>query len=166
MVPPFVDTVLVVPDRTLVNHIREFRNLSPDLIQIYGTSISPGTVRESLHARVIKPLLVGKNTRVGTEAVDGYDAVLSDTYKMGSGGGTGEVSNWEICRRIRRQLAPLPFILSGGLRPENIILAIKKVKPFAVDVSSGVEISPGIKDRKKMTEFVARAKMDGKAQEL
>lgn len=87
------------------------------------------------------------------------DWVLADTYVEKAFGGTGVVSNWDLARKAGEQKK---LILSGGLKPENIEIALEAVKPQAVDVASGVETSPGIKDRYKMEELIKRVKKFGK----
>lgn len=77
---------------------------------------------------------------------------LLDTYKKGVAGGTGEVFDWDIA--IRAKSLGKPLILSGGLNPDNVAEAIRVVRPYAVDVSSGVEKSPGKKDFAKIKEFI------------
>ena len=76
-------------------------------------------------------------------------ALLLDTFSKKLKGGTGEVFDW---KKIPRKLS-LPLIIAGGLNSENISDLIKKVKPFCVDVSGGIEIIKGVKDEKKMREF-------------
>ena len=77
---------------------------------------------------------------------------LLDTYKKGVAGGTGEVFDWDIA--IRAKSLGKPLILSGGLNPDNVAEAIRVVRPYAVDVSSEVEKSPGKKDFAKVKEFI------------
>lgn len=77
---------------------------------------------------------------------------LLDTYKKGQAGGTGETFNWDLA--IAAKLLGKPIILSGGLNPDNVFDAIRAVRPFGIDVSSGVEQSPGRKDLKKVKEFI------------
>jgi len=77
-------------------------------------------------------------------------AILLDSYKPGVPGGTGETFDWSL---VPEEL-PKPIILAGGLTTENLALGMSTVKPFAVDVSGGVEASKGIKDHGKITEFV------------
>lgn len=81
-------------------------------------------------------------------------AILLDTYKAGIPGGTGESFNWNLVP----ENSPKPIILAGGLTPDNVGSAIKTVKPYAVDVSGGVELSKGIKDHKKIELFINGAK--------
>ncbi|MCE5315451.1 MAG: phosphoribosylanthranilate isomerase [Armatimonadota bacterium] len=77
---------------------------------------------------------------------------LLDTYKKGQAGGTGEVFNWTLA--VRAKSLGKPVFLSGGLTPQNIIDAINTVKPYAVDISSGVEMCPGKKDHHKIKELI------------
>jgi phosphoribosylanthranilate isomerase len=79
------------------------------------------------------------------------DAILLDTWRADAPGGTGEVFNWDKVPRDRS----CPLVLAGGLRPDNVGAAIARVRPYAVDVSGGVEASPGIKDPQKIMQFVA-----------
>jgi phosphoribosylanthranilate isomerase len=77
---------------------------------------------------------------------------LLDTYKKGQAGGTGETFDWKLA--VKAKSLGKPIILSGGLRPENIAEAIKRVRPYTVDISSGVEICPGKKDHNKIKELI------------
>ena len=81
------------------------------------------------------------------------DSFLLDSYVADKAGGTGETFNWELA--VEAGKFGKPIFLAGGLKPENVADAVRKVRPFAVDVSSGVEKSPGKKDPKKMRDFVA-----------
>ena len=81
------------------------------------------------------------------------DAYLLDAYSPGARGGTGEKFNWNLA--IEAQKFGKPVFLAGGLTPENVGDAVRKVRPFGVDVSSGVESSPGKKDHAKIRAFIA-----------
>jgi phosphoribosylanthranilate isomerase len=81
------------------------------------------------------------------------DALLLDSYVAGKQGGTGEKFNWDLA--VEAQKFGKPIFLSGGLTPENVGAAVEQVKPFGVDVSSGVESAPGKKDHKKIRDFIA-----------
>ena len=87
------------------------------------------------------------------------DAVLLDAPVVGSYGGTGETADWQaLANRDTTGDLP-PVILAGGLTPQNVAEAIQLVRPDGVDVASGVESSPGIKDSSKLADFVGAAKM-------
>jgi phosphoribosylanthranilate isomerase len=85
------------------------------------------------------------------------DGLLFDAYQEGLLGGTGKTFNWELLKQAEIKT---PFILSGGLNQENVLDAVKVVKPYAVDVSSGVELEPGKKDHRKMMSFIKNAKLE------
>ena len=81
---------------------------------------------------------------------------LLDAYSKDALGGTGETFNWDLA--VQAQKFRRPIFLGGGLTPDNVVEAVQKVEPFAVDVSSGVESEPGKKDAVKMQAFVESAK--------
>jgi phosphoribosylanthranilate isomerase len=136
--------------------------LRPNAIQVYGENpIDASAVREKIgDARLIKTVYVKTADAIheAVEASCSFDAVLLDSFAKGKHGGTGAVHNWQLSRQIRQMVEPKPLILAGGLKPENVQEAIRVVQPYAVDVSSGVEISPGVKDKQKVFEFIKKAK--------
>ncbi len=164
-VPPFVTSVLVTTAQVIAENSDAVKRAAPGAIQLYDSSFSPATIRNSFRARLLRPFSVGRQESDNaadllsraTEAARGYDALLTDTYQKGADGGTGLTSDWSVCAEIRKTVAPVPLILSGGLRPENVELAIATVSPYCVDVSSGVESAPGVKDAAKVRAFVSKA---------
>ena len=84
------------------------------------------------------------------------DAILLDAHSPKGLGGTGEQFNWDLA--VKAQAFGRPIILAGGLTPENVAAAVQAVRPFGVDVSSGVESAPGKKDPVKVRAFIAAAK--------
>lgn len=84
------------------------------------------------------------------------DAWLLDTYSPGKPGGTGEVFNWALAKEAQNMGRPI--FLAGGLTPENVAEAVRRVRPYGVDVSSGVESAPGKKDHAKVSAFIRNAK--------
>ena len=92
------------------------------------------------------------------EALEQYatDAWLLDAYAASSPGGTGERFNWDLA--VQAQRFGRPIFLAGGLTPENVADAIRQVRPYAVDVASGVEASPGRKDPAKVRAFIQAAR--------
>ena len=83
---------------------------------------------------------------------------MADSLGADGMGGTGRTHDWNLTARIREGISPDPLILAGGLTPGNVELAIVKVKPYAVDVSSGVESRIGMKDPVKIRSFIRNAK--------
>lgn len=81
------------------------------------------------------------------------NAVLVDAYDEHAFGGTGKTADWALASDLSVRFSPLPVVLAGGLRPDNVARAIRQVRPFAVDVASGVEKEPGIKDPEKLRRF-------------
>jgi len=84
------------------------------------------------------------------------DAWLLDAYAPGIPGGTGDTFNWSLAAEARQWGRPV--FLAGGLTPENVSLAVRQVRPYGVDVSSGVEATPGRKDAAKVKAFIQAAK--------
>lgn len=165
-IPPFVTPVLVTSGQALVENSDVVKRIAPKAIQLYGSLFSPETLRSTFHAYLLRPFPVGRQEgdaggadalRKAKEAARGYDSLLTDTYQKSVEGGTGLTSDWSVCTAIRKTIAPTPLILSGGLRPENIELAVATVAPYCVDVSSGVESAPGVKDPAKVRAFVSKA---------
>jgi phosphoribosylanthranilate isomerase len=147
--PPFVHRVGVFVNETAdaINRIADRCGL--DAVQLHGDE-SPAFCKKIKH-RVIKVVRVkdlGSLKGLSRYPVDGF---LLDTYKEDQWGGTGKVFDWELAARAKRYG---PVIIAGGLNPRNVKAAIQKVKPYGVDVSSGVEQSPGKKDPKKVKAFL------------
>ncbi|MDM8350121.1 phosphoribosylanthranilate isomerase [Pseudomonas sp. sp1636] len=148
--PPFVTAVglFVDSERSELNAILDVLPL--DLLQFHGDE-SPAAC-EGFRRPYIKALRVKPGddmaARIGLYA--SAAGVLLDTFVPGVPGGTGEAFDWSL---VPRGL-PVPIILAGGLTPENVRAAIEQVRPYAVDVSGGVEASKGLKDRDKIHAFV------------
>ena len=92
------------------------------------------------------------------EAGASLAGVLVDARHGDAYGGTGTMADWSAAAWLRDQLGETPMILAGGLTPENVAAAIRSVRPAGVDVASGVESSPGVKDQPKVAAFVAAAR--------
>jgi phosphoribosylanthranilate isomerase len=82
-------------------------------------------------------------------------ALLVDAYVKGAYGGSGEAGDWALARQLAKQA---PILLAGGLNPENVAAAVTAVDPWGVDVASGVESSPGVKDPAKISAFISAAR--------
>jgi phosphoribosylanthranilate isomerase len=158
--PPFVNSIGVFRDEEIevVEEIIHYCRLT--LVQLHGAE-SPEYCK-SIPCPVIKSFSVHPETEsqelaAYSEAASGF---LLDTYHKDMAGGTGMVFDWELVEQIQ---PPGPIILAGGLNPENVGEAIRQVKPFAVDVNSGVEYQPGRKDTDKLKSFADEVR---KADEL
>jgi phosphoribosylanthranilate isomerase len=156
-VPPLVTGVLVTMPGSVPEAVALQRRVGADALQLHG-SLDPedaGAVRE----RIEVPLLVGVEAEeddVGAYATVA-DALLVDSTGERGGGGTGETHDWDRTRR-HRQTLDVPVILAGGLTPENVGDAVERVRPFGVDVASGVERVGGVKDHEAVERFVAAAR--------
>lgn len=137
--------------------------LNIDFLQLHG-SMDLATIRD-LSLRMNLIVAVNARSKDAFELAETYsgiaEAVLLDSTRKDGTGGTGVTHNWDKSRKIRDLIYPKPTILAGGLNPENVVSAIKKVEPYGVDVASGVEAKPGIKNHEKMLEFIVKAKEAG-----
>jgi phosphoribosylanthranilate isomerase len=114
-------------------------------------------VRRRTGAKVIKAQSIRLASDVlKVQAFHAIDYHLLDTYREGERGGTGETFDW---RMLDRRSTDVPLILSGGLNPENVTEAIAAAQPFAVDVASGTEAAPGVKDPEKLKAFAEAVRL-------
>jgi len=152
--PPFVQGVglFVNAEPAFVKAVLEAVPL--DLLQFHGDETPADCAR--FGRPFIKAIRVNADTDLLKCAAD-FDAargLLLDAYVPGIPGGTGESFDWKL---IPSNL-PKPIVLSGGLTPANVAEAVRQVRPWAVDVSSGVEAEKGIKDSRHVAQFIAKAK--------
>ncbi len=161
-VPIFVDSVVVTAPQNINGLVEICEGLKPTAIQIHGKkNFDASEIRERIKdTRLIKTVYVKPSSLNETVIKDlkTFDAVLLDSFTKGQYGGTGRVHDWTLSRQIKEAVAPLPVILAGGLKPENVKEAILTVQPYAVDVASGVELRPAVKDHEKIRAFVENAK--------
>ena len=159
--PPFVDCVGVFVDRDLEEVKEIIVSCGLSHVQLHGSE-DPGYCERLAHSaapcKVIKAFRVGGETAADVFAPynDVVQGVLLDTYSKGIAGGTGMAFDWRIIEGLRLQL---PLILAGGLGPDNVREAIQQVHPFAVDVNSGVEWTPGMKNAEKVHAFMAQVRL-------
>jgi len=151
--PPFIQTVGLFVNESLskVNDVTDRCGL--DIVQLHGEE--PPGFCAAVRRRVIKVLRIKDASSL--EPIDDYtvSAFLLDAWSPTAPGGTGQTFNWDIAKSAAEKGR---IILAGGLTPENIGEAIRRVRPYAVDVSSGVESEPGKKDHAKVREFIKKAK--------
>ena len=121
-----------------------------DILQFHGTE-TPEYCRQFL-LPYFKAIRVKGEEDLDTLKLYRPEAFLLDTFSPDALGGTGETFDWGLAREAKKQ--DVPVILAGGLNPENVSGAVRKVEPWGVDVSSGVESGPGVKDHGKMKAFV------------
>lgn len=148
--PPFVTTVgvFVNEKKETVEEVIETSGI--EAVQLHGEE-SPAYCASLRGVKVIKAFRVRDEfhpERLGHYEVDAY---LLDAYQKGLYGGTGKTFSWEMARRGKEYGR---IILAGGLTPENVRQAVEAVQPYAVDVSSSVEQSPGVKDREQVRAFL------------
>ena len=147
--PHFVSVVALFVDADVAEVQQCFDALPIDVLQFHGDE-SPDYCEQ-----FDKPYLKAIRMREGVELVaiaEQYAsacALLLDSYQAGVPGGTGQVFDWSMIEAIDK-----PIILAGGLNVDNVASAIQQVKPYAVDVSGGVEMSKGIKDQAKIRAFM------------
>ena len=149
-IPAFVTVVglFVDAEPAFIQEVLSVVNL--DLLQFHGDE-TPSACRQYSRP-YMKAIRVKSGTNLVQYAADYADAkaLLLDAFAEGVPGGTGLVFDWSLIP----QNLPLPIVLAGGLNAENVGLAIEQVRPYAVDVSGGVEASKGIKDVAKIAAFM------------
>ena len=151
--PPFVDTVGVFVDETAeqINKIADYCNL--DIIQLHGDE-SP-TYCKKIRRKVIKAFRIKDMQSVKKISNFQVSGFLLDTFSENLHGGTGKVFDWNLALPAKKFG---PVIMAGGLTPNNVQQAVRQIRPYGVDVCSGVESEPGIKDHKKVRAFLNNAK--------
>ncbi len=152
LVPPFTTSVAVIEPADVEDAVQLAKELESDAIQILGrlTPQDISEIRNGVRQKIIVAVPPGDVNAFEISRV--ADAVLVDTPIPGGVGGSGRIHDWSITAGMRSKLAS-PLILAGGLRPENVRYALERVKPYAVDVSSGVE-TDGRKDPSKISSFI------------
>jgi phosphoribosylanthranilate isomerase len=153
--------------KAAMTHVGVFVNTSPvqiqDIIEICNLNLAQLHGDESpedlavlgeLAFKAIRPKSLGEGEKAASEYTrrNSPPHLLVDAHRKGMYGGTGEAGDWGIARHLAAQT---PILLAGGLNPTNVAEAIQNVRPWGVDVASGVESSPGNKDPHKITDFFA-----------
>lgn len=127
--------------------------LNLDLLQFHGDETPEYCLQFARsYMKAFRPKNIADLSSVPNYAPD---YILIDAFVENAYGGTGIISNWDISREAKKHG---PVFLSGGLKPDNVEIAVHTVRPYAVDVASGVESTPGKKDYHKLEEFIKRAK--------
>ncbi|SDG91551.1 phosphoribosylanthranilate isomerase [Pseudomonas flavescens] len=155
--PPFVTTVGLFVDMPRAELDQVLAAVPLDLLQFHGDERADEC--DAVGRPYIKALRVRAQDDVAAlvDAYPGARAVLLDTFVDGVPGGTGQAFDWSL---VPAQLSK-PVVLAGGLTPENVTAAIARVRPYAVDVSGGVEAGKGIKDAARVKDFVRAVRAVG-----
>lgn len=152
--PPFTARVGVFVNATRDEIRRVLDEAGLDWVQLHGDE--PRDLAWDLAPRVVKAFRVKDAASLAAMAGYPAQAYLLDSFVEGQLGGTGARFNWDLALEAKK--FGKPIILAGGLTPENVALAVARARPFGLDVSSGVESAPGVKDSAKMARFVAAAR--------
>ncbi|PYL01305.1 MAG: phosphoribosylanthranilate isomerase [Verrucomicrobia bacterium] len=153
--PPFVAKVGVFVNATEKAVLETISLSGIDTLQFHGDE-TPEFCRKFSPLKVYKAFRIERLESLHALPAYETDAWLLDGFAPDKLGGTGSNFNWELA--VEAKKLGRPIILAGGLTPENVAEAVRKVRPYAVDVSSGVESAPGKKDRARMQRFIAAAK--------
>ena len=151
--PPLVATVGVFVDRPLEEVLGIVSALGLHAVQLHGQE--PAAYSSRMPVPVIRALRVRDAESLQPLETYPAHAFLLDAYVEGRPGGTGTPIPLDLALRAKGRR---PVILSGGLRPDTVAQAIRLVRPYGVDVSSGVEAAPGRKDHRKVREFIVNVR--------
>ena len=152
--PPYLTTVGVFVNESVdgINSVRDKTGIS--LVQLHGDE-APGFCT-GLPFKAVKVIRVKGPSDIERVELYPQEAILFDKYSDAEYGGTGESFSWDLISGLKTNKK---IILSGGLTPENVGEAVKQVSPYAVDVSTGVEDSPGKKNEDKMRKFIQAVRL-------
>lgn len=125
-----------------------------DVIQGVEWEVFPEPAPKRIHAIRLRP---GQKPQDVVDTLVNANMVVLDAFSRSGWGGTGERVDWDLAAEVVR-LSRTPIMLAGGLTPENVAEAVARVRPFGVDVSSGVEERPGVKDEGMVRAFIQAAK--------
>lgn len=153
-VPAFVSRVGLFMDQDAAEVERVLEAVPLSLLQFHGSESRDFCVRFGLpYVKALAAAAPGEAGLAG--AYHDAAALLLDSHEPGAPGGTGRTLDWNALPAFDR-----PVVLAGGLAPDNVARAVAAVRPWAVDVSSGVEDAPGVKNAEKMIEFINEAKRE------
>lgn len=158
-IPPFISCVGVFANQP-VSFIKEvLKNAPLDTLQFHGEEIPQILLQFKPHKKIIKTIRIKDIDSLNIVAsYKEADAFLLDTYSKDQLGGTGRTFDWNIAQEAKKLNKSI--ILSGGLNLDNIEEAIRKIRPYAVDVCSGVEATPGKKSKNLLEQFISIVKSD------
>jgi len=149
--PPFVSSVALFMDDD-AGFVREAVSvIQPDLLQFHGDETDDWCAQ--FGRRYLKAIAMGEGAAAlpRLQRYPGASGLLLDGHGLGEAGGSGKAFDWSLMPRELTQ----PLILAGGLTAANVVEAIRIARPWGVDVASGIESAPGIKDAQKLADFIA-----------
>ena len=148
--PPFVSTVALFMDDDAGLVQEAIDVVQPDLLQFHGNERDDWCAQ--FGRRYLKAIAMGEGAAALSRLRDypGAAGLLLDGHGFGEAGGSGKAFDWSLMPKDLAQ----PLMLAGGLTPANVAEAVRIARPWAVDVASGIESAPGIKDPQKMADFV------------
>lgn len=148
--PPFVQAVALFRDAD-PDHVQQvIEQVNPDVLQFHGREDAAFCARFGRPFMKAVPMDPPADLPRWAADFSAASALLLDAHAPGGAGGKGRTFDWDSIR----YRGPMPLVLAGGLGPDNVEDAVRRVQPFAVDVSSGIESSPGIKDPQRMQAFM------------
>lgn len=153
VLPPYITTVGLFVNESVKKVIETMQFCKLDVVQLHGQE-TPEYCKK-IPYRIVKAFNI--QDEASLKPIEKYvtSAILLDAHAENKQGGTGHTFNWELVQYLYQKYY---IILAGGLNSENVEEAIRTTKPYAVDVSSGVEKSPGKKDFKKIKEFIEKVR--------
>ncbi len=152
--PPFITTVGLFVNETAENMEAACRFCGLDAIQLHGNEL-PGILKTLKDFKTIKAFRIQNERDISQIKKYKPNAILLDGYSENKMGGTGTTFDWKIVKKLK---ISIPIIVAGGLTHLNVSQAIKIVKPYGVDVSSGIECKPGEKDKGLIKKFIDAVK--------
>lgn len=155
LVPEEIAVVALMMDNSRDDTEAVIENIRPDLLQFHGTE--EDAFCASFGVPFLKAIAMGGEGKDAVASAAGFPSAygyLLDGHAKGEAGGSGQRFDW---KRAPRDMGK-PFLLAGGLSPDNVGLAIRTARPWGVDVSSGIESAPGFKDGGRMRNFVDEAR--------
>jgi len=167
LIPPLIPSILIVTEENTDEILRMVDFVRPDILQLQGFNPASDIKRlkNEISAKIVKVLHIDGDKLVEdkepvrcalTYIEAGANMILLDTYQPGKVGATGITSNLLLARKIRDRIYPTPLVLAGGLTIDNLANATDMVKPYAIDVFSGVTTN-GYLDAQKVRQFVEKA---------
>jgi len=157
--PSSVSTVGLFVDQEELAVKMIFDKCRLDYFQFHGGESPDYCKRVKEKGKVIKAFRIKEERSIEDLANYDVEMYLLDAYNEDKFGGTGAVFNWDLA--VKANKYDRPIIIAGGLNPENVVRALQKVRPYGVDVSSGVEKSPGKKDAQLMKKFIQQVRSAG-----